>query len=39
MSTKKAGGDWVYSPDKINPEFYKFYKSLDTANSTPLAKI
>lgn len=38
MSTKKEGGDLVYSPDKINPEFYKFYKSLDTGNSTPLVK-
>lgn len=30
MSTKKEGGGWVYSPDKTNPEFYKFCKSLDT---------
>lgn len=39
MSTKKEGGDRVYAPDKVNPEFYKFYKSLDTVNSTPPAKI
>lgn len=39
MSTKKEGGDCVYSADKINPECYKFYKSLDTVNSSPLAKI
>lgn len=39
VSTKKEGGDRVYSPDKINPEFYKFYKSLDTVNSTPPVKI
>lgn len=39
VSTKKEGGDQVYSLDKIDPEFYKFYKFLDTVNSTTPARI
>jgi len=34
VSTKKEVGDRVESPDKINPEFYRFYKYRELNSSS-----